>query len=76
MHTFRKGHRVTVISHHPWIANRYGVIKAVEPAEGNRFLVKFDEDELRTRHDEDGDAVLLLGDRDLVPAEDSGSLAA
>jgi hypothetical protein len=76
MQTFRKGHRVRVASHHPWMANRYGVIKDVKPAEGNRFLVKFDKEELRTWHDEDGDAVLLLGDRDLVPAEDSGSLAA
>jgi hypothetical protein len=58
------------------MANHYGVIKAVEAAEGNRYLVKFDGDELRTWHDEDGDAVLLLGDRDLIPVEDSGSLAA
>jgi hypothetical protein len=56
------------------MANRYGIIKAVEP-ESSRFLVKFERDELRTWHDEDGDPVLLLGDRDLILVEESGIAA-
>jgi hypothetical protein len=63
---FKKGHRVRVAGHHPWMANRDGVIKQVDYTRGSRFLVKFDRDESRTWHDEDGDPVLLLGDRDLV----------
>jgi hypothetical protein len=73
MHSFRKGQRVRVVGHHPWMANRYGIIKDVEPG-SSRFLVKF-EGELRTWHDEDGDPVLLLGDRDLILAEESGMAA-
>lgn len=76
MHKLRAGYHVKVVGHHPSMANRYGIIKAVAAPEGNRFLVKFDRDEARTWHDEDGDAVLLLGNRDLIPVDDSGSLAA
>ncbi len=73
---FRKGDRVRVISIHQWMPDRCGTIKQIEYRIGNRFLVKFDRDELGMWHDEDGDSVLLLGEKDLVLVEDSLSLAA
>jgi hypothetical protein len=74
--SFRKGDRVRVGSFHPWMPDRYGTIKEVELRIGNRFLVKFERDELGLWHDEDGDPVLRLGDNDLVSTEESLSLAA
>jgi len=56
--------------------DREGIIKLVEKRIGNRFLVKFDKDELGMWHDEDGDPVLRLGEADLVLIEESLSLAA
>jgi len=56
--------------------DRDGTIKQVENRVGNRFLVKFDRDELGMWHDEDGDPVLRLGDDDLLFIEESLSLAA
>ena len=76
MNNFKNGERVKVVGHHRWMANRDGIIKQVRKTAGNRFLVKFDQDELGTWHDEDGDPVLCLSEKDLVPAEDRTSLAA
>ena len=53
-----------------------GTIKQVENRIGNRFLVKFDSDELGMWHDEDGDPILRLGEDDLILIEESLSLAA
>ncbi len=55
---------------------RDGTIKHVENRIGNRFLVKFDSDELGMWHDEDGDPVLRLGEDDLVFIEEGVRLAA
>ena len=55
---------------------RYGTIKQVENRIGNRFLVKFDREELGMWHDDDGDPVLRLGDDDLAFIEESVSIAA
>jgi hypothetical protein len=55
---------------------RCGTIKRVENRIGNRFLVKFDSDELGMWHDEDGDPILRLGEDDLILIEESLSLAA
>ena len=56
--------------------DRCATIKQVEYRIGNRFIVKFDRDELGLWHDEDGDPVLRLGEDDLVLIEESLSLAA
>jgi hypothetical protein len=76
MLNFKQGHRVQVVAHHPWMANRHGVIKRIHNIIGNRFLIKFDHDELGTWHDEDGDPVLFLGEKDLILSEDATGLAA
>lgn len=64
--SLKKGDRVRVISVHQWMPERSGTIKQVEDRRGNRFVVRFDRDELGMWHDEDGDPVLRLGERDLV----------
>ena len=74
--TFKIGDRVRVVSSHLWMPDREGIIKLVEKRIGNRFLVKFDKDELGMWHDEDGDPLLRLGEADLVLIEESLSLAA
>jgi len=51
------------------MANRYDVIKEAHRTTGNRLLVGFDQDELGVWHDEDGDPVLLLSAKDLLPSE-------
>jgi hypothetical protein len=70
-HLLRKGHRVRVVGHHPWMAHRDGSIKDVLNRSGNRFIVKFDRDELGTWHDQDGDPVLQLGEHDLLVVEET-----
>ena len=70
------GDRVRVVSTHRWMPERYGTIKEVENRIGNRFLVKFDRDDLGLWHDEDGDPVLRLGNDDLVLTEERLRLAA
>lgn len=70
------GDRVRVVGIHQWMPDRYGTIKQVENRIGNRFLVRFDRDELGFWHDEDGDPVLRLGEDDLLFIEESLSLAA
>ncbi len=65
-----------VVSTHPWMPERSGIIKQVEKRIGNRLLVKFDADELGMWHDEHGDPVLRLGEKDLIFIEESLSLAA
>ncbi|MBI4522698.1 MAG: hypothetical protein HY695_02670 [Deltaproteobacteria bacterium] len=76
MINLKKGDRVIVVSTHSWMPERRGTIKQVENRVGNRFLVKFDSDELGLWHDEDGDPVLRLGERDLILIERCLSLAA
>ncbi len=73
---FRKGDRVRVQTAHPWMPDRYGIIKLVHNKTGNRFIVKFDGYELGMWHDEDGDPVLQLGEKDLVFIREGLSLAA
>lgn len=73
---FKIGDRVRVINTHRWLPKWYGTIKQVEERIGNRFLAKFDRDELGMWHDEDGDPVLRLGEKDLVLVEDKLNLAA
>ena len=70
------GDQVRVVGIHPWMPYRYGTIKQVEDRIGNRYLVKFHKDELGMWHDEDGDPVLRLGDKDLVLVKDRLGLAA
>jgi hypothetical protein len=70
----KNGDRVRVVSMHQWVPERSGTIKQVENRVGNRFLVKFDSEELGMWRDEDGDPVLRLGERDLVLVEDRFSL--
>lgn len=65
----KQGQRVRVATHHRWIPDRYGTIKKVQRKSGNRFLVKFDDNEPGLWHDEDGDAVLQLCEKDLVLEE-------
>jgi len=65
-HTLEKGDRVRVVGTHIWAPGRYGTVKCVEIRVGNRFLVKFDSDELGMWHDDDGDPVLRLGEDDLI----------
>ncbi|MBI4522726.1 MAG: hypothetical protein HY695_02810 [Deltaproteobacteria bacterium] len=74
--SLKKGDHVRVLPSHPWMPDRYGLIKCVEQRTGNRFLVKFDIFELGMWHDDDGDAVLQLGDRDLALVREDLSLAA
>lgn len=73
---FREGDRVRVVIIHQWMPDRCGTIKQIEYRIGNRFLVKFDKDELGVWHDEDGDPVLRLGEADLVLLEEDLRLAA
>jgi len=49
--------------------HRAGRIKEVLNKAGNRLIVRFDQDELGTWHDEDGDPVLQLGEHDLLVIE-------
>ncbi len=70
------GDRVRVVSIHRWMPEREGSVKQIENRIGNRFLVKFDRDELGMWHDEDGDPVLRLGEADLVFVGESLRLAA
>ena len=70
------GDRVRVVSVHQWMPDREGVIKQVVKRIGNRFLVRFDRDELGMWHDEDGDPVLRLGEIDLLFIEEGLRLAA
>lgn len=56
--------------------DRDGTIKQVENRLGNRFIVRFDRDELGLWHDEDGDPVLRLGEEDLVFIDEGLRLAA
>ena len=72
---FEKGYRVRVVGHHPWMPHRAGRIKEVLNKAGNRLIVRFDQDELGTWHDEDGDPVLQLGEHDLLVIEDMHSAA-
>lgn len=67
--TFEKGYRLRVVGHHPWMPHRAGSIKDVLNKGGNRLIVRFDQDELGTWHDEDGDPVLQLGEQDLLVIE-------
>ncbi len=76
MVSFKKGDRVIVVSTHLWMPERAGTIKQVQNRAGNRFLVKFDTDELGLWHDEDRDPVLRLGARDLILLDRCLSLAA
>ncbi|MGH7772098.1 MAG: hypothetical protein ACREQA_07640 [Candidatus Binatia bacterium] len=69
-HMLKNGDRVRVVSMHQWVPERFGTIKQVENRVGNRFLVKFDSEELGMWRDEDGDPVLRLGERDLLLVED------
>jgi hypothetical protein len=64
------GDRVRVASIHRWMPDRCGTIKQVRHKNDTRFLVKFDADELGLWHDDDGEPVLSLGDRDLVLLEE------
>lgn len=66
--SLKEGDRVMVLGSHLWMPKRYGTIKQVLTRTGNRFLVKFDSDEIGLWHDEDGDPVLRLGEKDLIPA--------
>ncbi len=68
----RKGDRVRVASVHQWMPDRAGTIKKVEERTGNRFVVRFDTDELGMWHDEDGDPVLRLGEKDLILIKKDG----
>ncbi len=74
--SLKKGDRVRVVSIHQWMPERCGIIKQVQDRIGNRFLVRFDRDELGMWHDEDGDPVLRLGERDLVLVEERLNRAA
>ncbi len=70
------GERVRVKTSHPWMPDRQGVIKCVHNKMGNRFIVRFEGYELGMWHDEDGDPVLQLGEKDLVLMHEALSLAA
>lgn len=72
----KKGDRVKVAGEHQWMPERYGTIKQIQNRTGNRYLVKFDLDELGMWHDEDGEPVLRLGDGDLILVEGDLTLAA
>lgn len=72
----KSGDRVRVVSTHLWLPGRYGTIKAVEKRTGNRFLVKFDREELGMWHDEGRDPVLRLKEEDLILDEESLGAAA
>ena len=75
-HIFRAGDRVRVAAAHRWMPERQGTIKEVQKRAGNRFLVKFDAYELGLWHDDDGDPVLRLGEKDLLPVDERLSRAA
>lgn len=72
----KRGDRVRVVSSHRWMPEREGIIKQVQNRIGNRFVVRFDRDELGMWHDEDGDPVLRLGEDDLVFIEEGLRIAA
>lgn len=74
--SLKKGDRVMVVGSHLWSPERCGTVKRVENRIGNRLLVKFDRDELGLWHDEDGDPVLRLGERDLILIEECLNVAA
>ncbi|MBI2350188.1 MAG: hypothetical protein HYV00_01665 [Deltaproteobacteria bacterium] len=74
--SLKVGDRVRTVSSHQWLPDRQGTIKQVQNRIGNRFIVKFDREELGMWHDEDGDPVLRLGERDVTFIEESLSLAA
>ena len=73
--SLKPGDRVKLVSRH-WLPERYGTIKHIEHRTGNRFIVKFDRDELGLWHDEDGDPVLRLGENDLTLVHESERVAA
>lgn len=75
-HHFKEGDRVMVASSDRWLPERYGTVKRIEKRTGNRFVVKFDIDELGLWHDEDGDPVLRLGQDDLILIDESLGVAA
>lgn len=64
------GDRVQVARIHRWMPDRRGTIKQIKHKKDTRFIVKFDADELGLWHDDDGEPVLSLGDRDLVLLEE------
>jgi hypothetical protein len=65
------GDRVRVAGAHRWLPDRCGTVKQVKTRVGNRFVVRFDADEFGVWHDEDGDPVLSLGEKDLVLIDDA-----
>lgn len=71
-----KGDRVRVVPGHLWLSGRCGTIKEEEDRVGNRFIVKFDTDELGLWHDEDRDPVMRLGEADLILTEKAVRVAA
>jgi hypothetical protein len=75
-HVLAKGDRVMVASSHPWLPQRFGTIKKIENRIGNRYIVKFDSDELGVWHNEEGEPVLRLGENDLVFVKDGFEMAA
>lgn len=72
----KTGDRVMVATTHPWMPERCGSVKKIETRIGNRIIVKFDNDELGLWHDDEGDPVLRLGEKDLILLEERLSLAA
>ncbi len=72
----KQGDRVRIVEIQRWMPARTGTIKETENRIWNRFLVKFDRDELGVWHDEDGDPVLRLGEADLILLEEDLRLAA
>ncbi|HEX9443499.1 MAG TPA: hypothetical protein VGA73_05235 [Candidatus Binatia bacterium] len=67
----RIGDRVRVATLHRWVPDRRGTIKQIGARAGGRFLVRFDADESGLWHDEDGEPVLTLGEKDLILLEDA-----
>ncbi|HTM08769.1 MAG TPA: hypothetical protein VL754_10300 [Verrucomicrobiae bacterium] len=65
------GDRVRVSGVHRWVPDRCGTVKQVKARIGNRFVVRFDSDEFGLWHDDDGDPVLSLGEKDLVLIDDA-----
>jgi hypothetical protein len=75
-HKLKRGGRVMVVFSHRSMPGRFGTVKEIQDRIGNRFLVKFDRDELGMWHDGDGEPVLRLGGNDLVLVEENQGLAA
>jgi hypothetical protein len=71
MRGLRIGDRVRVSGVHRWLPDRCGTVKQVRTKSGNRFVVCFDADEYGLWHDEDGDPVLSLGEKDLILLDDA-----